>query len=31
MAERATTVTVHKAPSYAQRWSDHAAVSATFR
>jgi exodeoxyribonuclease-3 len=30
MAARATGVTVHKAPSYAERWSDHAAVSATF-
>jgi exodeoxyribonuclease-3 len=31
MAARATGVTVHKAASYAERWSDHAAVSATFR
>jgi hypothetical protein len=23
-------VVVHKAPTYAQRWSDHAAVTATF-
>ncbi len=30
MAVRATGVTVHKAASYAERWSDHAAVSATF-
>ncbi len=30
MARRATGVVVHKAPTYAQRWSDHAAVSATF-
>jgi exodeoxyribonuclease-3 len=30
MAARATGVTVHKAPTYAERWSDHAAVSATF-
>ena len=30
MAARATGVTVHKAASYAERWSDHAAVSATF-
>jgi exodeoxyribonuclease-3 len=30
MAGRATGVTVHKAASYAERWSDHAAVSATF-
>ena len=30
MAERATGVAVHKAASYAERWSDHAAVSATF-
>jgi len=30
MARRATGVVVHKAPSYAQRWSDHAAVTATF-
>lgn len=30
MAERATAVTVHKAASYAERWSDHAAVSVTF-
>lgn len=31
MAARATGATVHRAASYAQRWSDHAAVSATFR
>jgi exodeoxyribonuclease-3 len=31
MAARATGVTVHKAASYAERWSDHAAVSVTFR
>jgi exodeoxyribonuclease-3 len=31
MAVRATGVTVHKAASYAERWSDHAAVSVTFR
>ena len=30
MAARATGVVVHKAPTYAQRWSDHAAVAATF-
>ena len=30
MAERATGVVVHKAATYAQRWSDHAAVSAFF-
>lgn len=30
MAARATAVTVHKAASYAERWSDHAAVGATF-
>ncbi len=30
MAARATGVIVHKAPSYAQRWSDHAAVTASF-
>lgn len=30
IAARATGVVVHKAPSYAERWSDHAAVSATF-
>jgi exodeoxyribonuclease-3 len=30
MAARAQGVVVHKAASYAQRWSDHAAVSATF-
>ncbi len=30
MADRATGVVVHKAPTYAQRWSDHAAVTATF-
>ncbi len=30
MADRATGVQVHKAPTYAERWSDHAAVSATF-
>jgi exodeoxyribonuclease III len=30
MAARAKDVVVHKAPTYAQRWSDHAAVSATF-
>lgn len=30
MAERATDVIVHKASTYAERWSDHAAVSATF-
>ena len=30
MADRATGVTVHKAASYSQRWSDHAAVTATF-
>jgi exodeoxyribonuclease-3 len=30
MAARATGVTVHKAATYAERWSDHAAVSATF-
>lgn len=30
MAERARGVVVHKAASYAQRWSDHAAVSAVF-
>ena len=30
MAERATGVVVHKAATYAQRWSDHAAVSAYF-
>lgn len=30
MAERATGVVVHKAAAYAQRWSDHAAVSAFF-
>jgi exodeoxyribonuclease-3 len=31
MAARATGVTVHKAASYAERWSDHAAVTATFQ
>jgi exodeoxyribonuclease-3 len=31
MAGRATGVVVHKAATYAERWSDHAAVSATFR
>ena len=31
MAARATGVTVHKAASYAERWSDHAAVSAAFQ
>lgn len=31
LAPRATGVVVHKAASYAQRWSDHAAVSAHFR
>lgn len=30
MAARASDCVVHKAPTYAQRWSDHAAVSATF-
>ena len=30
MAERAPGVVVHKAAAYAQRWSDHAAVSAFF-
>lgn len=30
LADRATGVVVHKAPTYAQRWSDHAAVTATF-
>ncbi|MCU0284104.1 MAG: exodeoxyribonuclease III [Candidatus Nanopelagicales bacterium] len=30
VAQRAKDVVVHKAPTYAQRWSDHAAVSATF-
>lgn len=30
MAARATGVLVHKAPSYAERWSDHAAVTAWF-
>jgi exodeoxyribonuclease-3 len=30
LAERATGVVVHKAATYAERWSDHAAVSATF-
>lgn len=30
LAPRATGVVVHKAATYAQRWSDHAAVSATF-
>ena len=30
LAARATRVTVHKATSYAERWSDHAAVSAVF-
>jgi exodeoxyribonuclease-3 len=30
MAARAKDAVVHKAPTYAQRWSDHAAVSATF-
>ncbi len=30
LAERATGVMVHKAATYAERWSDHAAVSATF-
>ena len=30
-AGAATGVTVHKAATYAQRWSDHAAVTATFR
>jgi len=30
LAARATDVVVHKAASYAQRWSDHAAVSVTF-
>jgi exodeoxyribonuclease-3 len=30
IAARATSVVVHKAPTYAQRWSDHAAVTATF-
>ena len=29
-AARATGVTVHKAPTYAERWSDHAPVSAAF-
>lgn len=31
MAARATGSQVHKSPTYAERWSDHAAVSATFR
>jgi exodeoxyribonuclease-3 len=31
LAARATGVVVHKAVAYAERWSDHAAVSATFR
>jgi exodeoxyribonuclease-3 len=30
VAQRAKDVVVHKAATYAQRWSDHAAVSATF-
>ncbi|MGB8022022.1 MAG: endonuclease/exonuclease/phosphatase family protein [Candidatus Nanopelagicales bacterium] len=30
MAERATGVEVHRAATYAERWSDHAAVTATF-
>jgi exodeoxyribonuclease-3 len=30
MAARATGIVVHKAATYAQRWSDHAAVSARF-
>jgi exodeoxyribonuclease-3 len=30
MGRRATGVVVHKAATYAERWSDHAAVSATF-
>ena len=30
LADRATGVVVHKAPTYAERWSDHAAVSVTF-
>ncbi|HEX6887873.1 MAG TPA: exodeoxyribonuclease III [Candidatus Nanopelagicales bacterium] len=30
MAGRAKDVVVHRAATYAQRWSDHAAVSATF-
>ena len=30
MAARASGVTVHKAATYAERWSDHAAVSALF-
>jgi exodeoxyribonuclease-3 len=30
LAPRATGVVVHKAPTYAERWSDHAAVSVTF-
>jgi exodeoxyribonuclease-3 len=30
MAARATGITVHKAPTYAERWSDHAPVSAAF-
>ncbi len=30
LAQRATEVEVHKAATYAERWSDHAAVSATF-
>ncbi len=31
LAARATGVVVHRAASYAQRWSDHAPVTATFR
>ena len=31
IAERATKVTVGKAPTYAERWSDHAPVVADFR
>ena len=30
LAPRCTGITVHKAATYAERWSDHAALSATF-
>jgi len=31
LAERATTAVVGKAPTYAERWSDHAPLTVTFK